>query len=84
MHNVSLTEKEEVTARDTSPQHFEHELPQEEKNLVYDNDDEEPEIHARTWLAASAMFLLNLVLCVGLQGPPAVVSETCALFTDRF
>ena len=43
-------------------------------NLVYNDDEEEPEIHARTWIALAAMFLLNFVQVVALQGPPAVVS----------
>lgn len=43
-------------------------------NLVYDDNDTEPELHARTYVALSAMFLLNLVQVFALQGPPAVVS----------
>jgi len=43
-------------------------------NLVYNDDEEEPEIHARTWIALAAMFLLNFVQVVALQSPPAVVS----------
>jgi hypothetical protein len=43
-------------------------------DLVYNDDDEEPELHARTYLALAAMFLLNLVQVFALQGPPAVVS----------
>jgi hypothetical protein len=42
-------------------------------NLVYDGNDEEPELHARTYFALSAMFLLNLVQVLALQGPPATV-----------
>lgn len=42
-------------------------------DLVYDHDDEEPELHARTYVALAAMFLLNLVQVLALQGPPAVV-----------
>ncbi|KAN0116759.1 putative siderophore iron transporter [Hyaloscypha variabilis] len=42
-------------------------------NLVYNDDEEEPEIHARTWIALAAMFLLNFVQVVALQGPPAVL-----------
>lgn len=44
-------------------------------NLVYDNVEEEPELTARTWIALGAMFLLNLVQVLALQGPPAVVSD---------
>lgn len=46
-----------------------------EHNLVYDDVDEEPELHARTYIALLAMFLLNLVQVVALQGPPAVVGD---------
>jgi hypothetical protein len=45
-------------------------------HLVYGNDDEEPELHARTYIALAAMLSLNLVQVVALQGPPAVVSDT--------
>lgn len=44
-------------------------------NLVYTEEDEEPELHARTYIAITAMFLLNYVLVLALQGPPAVVSH---------
>lgn len=40
---------------------------------VYDHDDEEPELHMRTYFALAAMFFLNLVQVLALQGPPAVV-----------
>ena len=43
-------------------------------NLIYENDEEEPELHARTYVAFGAMFLLNLVQVFALQGPPAVVT----------
>lgn len=45
-------------------------------NLVYNDDEEEPEIHVRTWIALAAMFLLNMVQVVALQGPPAVVRSS--------
>lgn len=44
-------------------------------NLVYSQDDEEPELHARTYFAVVAMFLLNMVQVFALQGPPTVVSN---------
>ena len=46
----------------------------ENDNLVYDDADDEPELHARTYIALAAMFVLNLVQVFALQGPPAVVS----------
>ncbi|KAL2395177.1 hypothetical protein ABEF93_001442 [Exophiala dermatitidis] len=45
-----------------------------DNNLVYDEPDEEPELHARTYIALLSMFLLNMVQVVALQGPPAVLS----------
>ena len=53
-------------------QHLEH-VTTSDANLEYNNDEEEPEIHARTYVALAAMFLLNLVQVVALQGSPAVV-----------
>jgi hypothetical protein len=53
-------------------QHLEH-VETSSLNLEYNDDEEEPEIHARTYVALAAMFLLNLVQVVALQGPPAVV-----------
>lgn len=49
-------------------------------NLEYNNSEEEPEMHARTYLALAAMFLLNLAQVVALQGPPAVVSLNCCTY----
>lgn len=46
-------------------------------NLEYDDINEEPELHARTYLALAAMFLLNMVQVFALQGPPAVVRNYC-------
>ena len=46
-----------------------------EDNLVYNDVDEEPELHARTYLALASMFVLNLVQVFALQGPPAVVGD---------
>jgi hypothetical protein len=34
----------------------------------------EPELHARTWIALAAFFLLNFTQVASLQGPTAVVS----------
>lgn len=43
-------------------------------NLTYENAEEEPELHARTFMAIGAMFFLNMVQVLALQGPPLVVS----------
>lgn len=42
-------------------------------DIEYDDDENEPELHARTYVAVLAMFLLNMVQVLALQGPPAVV-----------
>ena len=51
-------------------------------------DDEEPELHMKTWLALAAMCILQYVTLLALVGPPTVVRITqrlgplCACF-DR-
>lgn len=44
-------------------------------NLVY-TEDAEPVLHARTYMALFALFLLNFVQVVALNGPPSGVSQT--------
>lgn len=53
-----------------------------ESNLIYDDVDDEPELHMRTYVALMSMFMLNLVQVFALQGPPAVVwgIAQCTLF----
>ena len=43
------------------------------ENVEYDNVEEEPELRFQTYVAIAAMFLLNMVQVVALQGPPAIV-----------
>lgn len=50
-------------------------VPTSTANLAYSQDDEEPEIHVRTYVAVAAMFLLNMIQVFALQGPAAVVSS---------
>ncbi|UNI15994.1 hypothetical protein JDV02_002474 [Purpureocillium takamizusanense] len=45
-----------------------------DSNWDYEDGDIEPELHARTYLALAAMFLLNLVQLIALQGPPTVLT----------
>ena len=47
---------------------------QSEDNLVYNNIDEEPELHARTWVAVASVIMVYFVGVIALQAPPAVVS----------
>lgn len=69
---VSVEKKTETTYKE----HFEYVDPNyDENNLCYDEEDQEPELHARTYVALFAMFILNGVQVLALQGPPAVVSD---------
>jgi hypothetical protein len=43
-------------------------------NLHFE-EDAEPELHWRTWVAIAAMHLLVFTAVLGLQGPAAVVSQ---------
>jgi hypothetical protein len=49
------------------------------QNLTFDEQELEPELHARTWIALAAFFLLNFTQVVALQGPSAVVSTSTAV-----
>ena len=68
--DVEYSEKPPVAISDT--EHVEKSIT--EDNLTYDDVEEEPELHMRTYVALASMFLLNLVQVFALQGPPAVVS----------
>ncbi|KEF63228.1 uncharacterized protein A1O9_01205 [Exophiala aquamarina CBS 119918] len=46
-----------------------------ELNLTYDDIDEEPSLHVRTYIALAAMFMLNLAQMVALQGPPTFLNS---------
>lgn len=45
-------------------------------NLLYANEDEEPEIHITTWIAYASMVVLIFVQSMSLQAPPSVVSTS--------
>ena len=73
---VNIMEEKDASGtreKPTEAQHLEKSVT--EDNLVYDDVEEEPELHMRTWVALASMFLLNLVQVFALQGPPAVVSS---------
>jgi hypothetical protein len=44
-------------------------------NMVYANEEEEPELHLRTWIALASIYLLLAGQGLAFQGPPAVVSD---------
>jgi hypothetical protein len=58
------------------------ETPTSNQVLVYDNSEEVPELHMRTWVAMASMMLLKFAELLALQGPPAVVSTSCLYFSD--
>ncbi|KIX93008.1 uncharacterized protein Z520_11281 [Fonsecaea multimorphosa CBS 102226] len=43
-------------------------------NLYYENDEEEPELHARTYLAVFSVIVFTIAGLLALQGPPAVLT----------
>ncbi len=62
-----------IEVADKSP--TDDQTPNQAHDLTYDNEDEEPALHARTYCALLALFMLNIVQVVALTGPPAVVSH---------
>lgn len=44
-------------------------------NIVYTNEEEEPELHLPTWIALGSIYLLLAGQGLAFQGPPAVVSD---------
>lgn len=62
----------EPLGQEKEPEQFEHveqSRNSSDRNLVYE-EDEEPELHAQTYMVLAAMFFLNLVQVFGLLGPP--------------
>jgi len=72
-NEVSSPSPDLVIDEKPTVEHIERPSETEETNLTYDDIDEEPELHVRTYVALASMFLLNLVQVFALQGPPAVV-----------
>lgn len=70
----------EATSEGASKQQDQYQLTEEEyagqstRNLTFDEEEVEPELHARTYVAIAAMILLNYTQVMALQGPAAVVS----------
>ena len=71
-HTSAANEKNEITS---NANHLEKAETGSSGNLVYTDEDEEPELHLRTWIALASMILLLCVQNFSLQGPPAVVSD---------
>ena len=70
-----LSHDEKTTPSEDESSHHVEKIASSDANLVYDHNEEEPELHARTYIAVLAMFLMNFAQLFGLQGPPVVVSS---------
>lgn len=60
-------------AKVPSDQHAEHVGTTSDGNLHYENDEEEPDIHLRTYVAVGSVIVFTFAGLLSLQGPPAVV-----------
>lgn len=67
-NSIQRADAEKETA-----QHIEHDV-DSQRNLMYENAEEEPQLTARTYVALLSMWLLNFVQVLALHGPSAVVS----------
>ncbi|KAF4338445.1 siderophore iron transporter [Fusarium beomiforme] len=54
--------------------HLENIATNDTLNIHYDEVDEEPELHMRTYIAIAAVWLMNLAQTIAVQGPPAVIT----------
>jgi hypothetical protein len=65
--------------KDMVPKNYDVSLEHEEHfqapNLEYTDDEHEPKIHLRTWIALLALCLQSFVQLWSLMGPPAVVGS---------
>ena len=67
--------EEQPRDQESISKHEPSETEEVEGNLIYNNAEEEPELHLRTWIAVSSMILLNFIQVFALQGPPVVVCK---------
>lgn len=75
VRHSSTDKREQVSEQmDEKDVHVEH-IQDIQQNYSYDDEDEEPELHATTWIALGSMCLLILAVLFALQGPPTVVSD---------
>lgn len=80
-HKGHHVPEDTVKAADTKVEHVvEHVVePQTDdsihgRNVVYDYDDQEPDIHFTTWLAVLALCMQHFAQQFAVLGPPAIVS----------
>lgn len=78
VHNHTIQPAAEIDTKD----HGQYELKEAEQvdlsaqNSTFDEEEVEPELHARIWITLVAFFMLNYTQVVALQGPSAVVSTS--------
>jgi hypothetical protein len=48
---------------------------QTEENITYTDDEHEPKLHARTWIALTALCVQSFCQLFALMGPPTIVCE---------
>lgn len=70
---VELNAAGALKSTDHELQEVEHVDQRNDGNLLFEEEEVEPELHARTWIALAAMHLLVFTQVLALQGPPAVV-----------
>lgn len=70
-------------AKAPSDHHAEHVGTTSDGNLHYENDEEEPEIHARTYVAVGSVIVFTIAGLLSLQGPPAVVRTRVSFHFDE-
>jgi hypothetical protein len=81
-HSLELKQLEEMTSVEQS----QDKAASVEPNLEYNENDEQPELQFRTYIALAAMFFMPLPVVSSLFGPPSVVClllliTTCHRFT---
>lgn len=75
-HHISTDQKEaDSNTQDNGAEHVEQSSELDVQNLVYAEDDVEPEIHLQTWIAVFAICVQGYVQLIGLTGPPLIVSR---------
>ena len=70
----SLDKPKEIATQleDTMSEHEKTAFP-EAQNLVYADDEHEPKLHARTWVALIALCTQQFIQSYSILGPPAIV-----------
>lgn len=76
MESLSITNSVDPDKTEQEVNHIEFTSP----SKANESADEEPKLHARTYFALGAMFMLNMVQTLALQSPPVVVRTIMKLY----